>query len=85
MMYHPGTNFVIADFWRWWVVHLWVEGFFELYTTIIVAYFFHSLGMISARGALTVIYLDIILYMGSGIVGIGHHYYWTAQPAINML
>ncbi|MBP7861827.1 nitric-oxide reductase large subunit [bacterium] len=84
MMYHPGTNFVIADFWRWWVVHLWVEGFFELYTTIIVAYFFHSLGMISARGALTVIYLDIILYMGSGIVGIGHHYYWTAQPAINM-
>jgi nitric oxide reductase subunit B len=84
MMYHPGTNFAIADFWRWWVVHLWVEGFFELYTTIIVAYFFHTLGMISARTALTVIYLDIILYLGSGIVGIGHHYYWTAQPAINM-
>lgn len=84
LMYHPGTNFVIADFWRWWVVHLWVEGFFELYTTIIVAYFFHSLGMVSARSALTVIYLDIILYLGSGIIGIGHHYYWTAQPAINM-
>jgi nitric oxide reductase subunit B len=84
MMYHPGTNFVVADFWRWWVVHLWVEGFFELYTTIIVAYFFHSLGMVSARSALNVIYLDIILYLGSGIVGIGHHYYWTAQPAINM-
>lgn len=84
LMYHPGTNFVVADFWRWWVVHLWVEGFFELYTTIIVAYFFHSLGMVSARSALTVIYLDIILYLGSGIIGIGHHYYWTAQPAINM-
>lgn len=84
MVYHPGTNFVVADFWRWWVVHLWVEGFFELYTTIIVAYFFHSLGMVSARSALTVIYLDIILYLGSGIIGIGHHYYWTAQPAINM-
>lgn len=84
MMYHPGTNFAVADFWRWWVVHLWVEGFFELYTTIIVAYFFHSLGMVSARSALSVIYLDIILYLGSGIIGTGHHYYWTAQPAINM-
>lgn len=84
MMYHPGTNFAVADFWRWWVVHLWVEGIFELYTTIIVAYFFCSLGMVSERSALTVIYVDILLYLGSGIVGIGHHYYWTAQPAINM-
>ncbi len=84
MMYHPGTNFAVADFWRWWVVHLWVEGIFELYTTIIVAYFFCSLGMVSERSALSVIYVDIILYLGSGIIGIGHHYYWTAQPAINM-
>ncbi len=84
MMYHPGTNFAIADFWRWWVVHLWVEGIFELYTTIIVAYFFCSLGMVSEKSALSVIYVDIVLYLGSGIVGIGHHYYWTAQPAINM-
>lgn len=84
LMYHPGTNFAVADFWRWWVVHLWVEGIFELYTTIIVAYFFCSLGMVSQRSALSVIYVDIILYLGSGIVGIGHHYYWTAQPAINM-
>ncbi len=84
MMYNPSTNFAVADFWRWWVVHLWVEGIFELYTTIIVAYFFCSLGMVSERSALSVIYVDIILYLGSGIVGIGHHYYWTAQPAINM-
>lgn len=84
MMYNPTTNFAIADFWRWWVVHLWVEGIFELYTTIIVAYFFCSLGMVSERSALSVIYVDILLYLGSGIVGIGHHYYWTAQPAINM-
>ncbi len=84
MMYNPTTNFAVADFWRWWVVHLWVEGIFELYTTIIVAYFFCSLGMVSERSALSVIYVDIVLYLGSGIVGIGHHYYWTAQPAINM-
>ncbi|MCC7527337.1 MAG: cbb3-type cytochrome c oxidase subunit I, partial [Candidatus Melainabacteria bacterium] len=84
LMYHPGTNFAVADFWRWWVVHLWVEGIFELYTTIIVAYFFCSLGMVSEKSALSVIYIDILLYLGSGIIGIGHHYYWTAQPAINM-
>ncbi len=84
LMYHPGTNFAVADFWRWWVVHLWVEGIFELYTTIIVAYFFCSLGMVTEKSALSVIYVDILLYLGSGIVGIGHHYYWTAQPAINM-
>ncbi len=84
LMYNPSTNFAIADFWRWWVVHLWVEGIFELYTTIVVAYFFCSLKMVSQKSALTVIYVDIILYLGSGIVGIGHHYYWTAQPAINM-
>jgi nitric oxide reductase subunit B len=84
MMYNPTTNFTVADFWRWWVVHLWVEGIFELYTTIIVAYFFCSLGMVSEKSALSVIYVDIILYLGGGIVGIGHHYYWTAQPAINM-
>jgi nitric oxide reductase subunit B len=40
--------------------------------------------MVSEKSALSVIYIDIILYLGSGIVGIGHHYYWTAQPAINM-
>ncbi len=84
LMYNPTTNFAVADFWRWWVVHLWVEGIFELYTTIVVAYFFCSLKMVSEKSALTVIYVDIILYLGSGIVGIGHHYYWTAQPAINM-
>lgn len=84
LMFNKMTNFVIADFWRWWVVHLWVEGFFELFTTIIVAYFFHRLGMVSARSALSVIYLDIIFYLGSGIIGTGHHYYWTGQPAMNM-
>jgi nitric oxide reductase subunit B len=84
MMYTPRTNFAIADFWRWWIVHLWVEGFFELFTTIVVAHFFVILGLVNTRGALRVVYLDIILYLGSGIIGTAHHYYWTAQPAINL-
>ncbi|MBI4971089.1 MAG: cbb3-type cytochrome c oxidase subunit I [Candidatus Omnitrophica bacterium] len=84
MMYKPSTNFVIADFWRWWIVHLWVEGFFELFTTIVVANFFVILGLVTSRSALRVVYLDILLYLGSGMIGTAHHYYWTAQPAINL-
>ena len=84
MMYSPKTNFAVADFWRWWVVHLWVESFFELFTTVVVAYFFVVLGLVTTKTAIRVVYLDIILYLGSGMIGTGHHYYWTAQPAINL-
>jgi len=84
LLYTPKTNFAIADFWRWWVVHLWVENFFELFTTIVVAYFFVILGLVTTKTAVRVVYLDIILYLGSGLIGTGHHYYWTAQPAINL-
>jgi nitric oxide reductase subunit B len=84
MMYRPGTNFAVADFWRWWIVHLWVEGFFELFTTIVVAHIFVLLGLVSREAALRVVYLDIVLYLGSGMIGTAHHYYWTAQPAINL-
>lgn len=84
MLYKPGTNFAVADFWRWWIVHLWVEGFFELFTTIVVAHIFVILGLAPKEAALRVVYLDIILYLGSGMIGTAHHYYWTAQPAINL-
>lgn len=84
MLYTPKTNFAVADFWRWWVVHLWVENFFELFTTIVVAYFFVILGLVTTKTAIRVVYLDILLFMGSGFIGTGHHYYWTAQPAINL-
>lgn len=84
MMYTPRTNFAVADFWRWWIVHLWVEGFFELFTTIVVAHIFVLLGIVRSQAALRIVYLDIILYLGSGMIGTAHHYYWTAQPAINL-
>ncbi len=84
MLYTPKTNFAIADFWRWWVVHLWVESFFELFTTVVVAYFFVVLGLVTTKTAIRVVYLDIILFLGSGMIGTGHHFYWTAQPAINL-
>ena len=54
--------FTVADFWRFWVVHLWVEDFLELFTTVMVAYIFVLLGVVRERVALTVIFLDILLY-----------------------
>lgn len=78
------TNFTVADNWRFWIIHLWVEGFFELFVTTMVAVFFYKLGMVTRLTAIRVIYLDAILFLGSGIVGTGHHWYWTGQSNVTM-
>ena len=78
------TNFAIADFWRFWVVHLWVEDFLELFTTIMVAYMFVLLGVVSEKTATRVIYLDALLYSVGGVVGTMHHLYFSGTPAIHM-
>ena len=73
------TNFVIADFWRWCTIHMWVEAFFELFTTIIVAYFLYLMGFVSHRVAARVVYLGAVLFLGSGLIGISHNFYWNAK------
>ncbi len=75
----PETNFVVADFWRWCTVHMWVEAFFELFTTIIVAYFLYLMGFVSHRVASRVVYLSAVLFLGSGLIGISHNFYWNAK------
>ena len=80
----PNQTFTTTDFWRFWVVHLWVEDFLELFTTILVAYLFVLLGVVHERTALRMIYLDIILYSAGGIVGTMHHLYFSGEPAIHM-
>jgi len=78
------TNFTVADIWRFWIIHLWVEGFFELFATVMVAIIFYLLGIVSHQTAARVVYLDAILFLASGIVGTGHHWYWTGQSNITM-
>ena len=78
------TNYTVVDMWRFWIIHLWVEGFFELFVTVLVAVIFVQLGMVSRITAVRVIYLDAILFLGSGIVGTAHHWYWTGQSNITM-
>jgi nitric oxide reductase subunit B len=78
------THFTVVDNWRFWIIHLWVEGFFELFVTTMVAVLFYKLGMVTRQTATRVIYLDAILFLGSGIIGTGHHWYWTGQSNVTM-
>jgi nitric oxide reductase subunit B len=78
------SHFTTTDFWRFWVVHLWVEDFLELFTTIMVAYIFVLLGVVHERVALKVVYLDILLYSAGGVVGTMHHVYFSGEPAAHM-
>jgi nitric oxide reductase subunit B len=79
-----GENFTTTEFWRFWVVHLWVEDFLELFTTVMVAYMFVLLGVVRERIALTVVFLDIVLYSAGGVIGTMHHLYFSGEPAEHM-
>jgi nitric oxide reductase subunit B len=76
----PDTNFAIADFWRWSVIHMWVEAFLEVFTTVVVAYHMYLMGLVSWRSASAVVYAATILFLGSGMLGIAHNFYWNAKP-----
>jgi nitric oxide reductase subunit B len=78
------THFTVVDNWRFWIIHLWVEGFFELFVTTMVAVLFYDLGMVSRNTATRIIYLDAILFLSGGIIGTAHHWYWTGQSHVTM-
>jgi len=76
----PDTNFAVADFWRWMVVHMWVEVTFEVFTTVIVAYMLVQMGLITRAMAERVIFLAVMLFFITATVGIAHNFYWIAKP-----
>ncbi len=78
------THFSIVDVWRFWIIHLWVEGFFEFFVTVIVAVILFQLGLVRRITAVRVIYLDAILYFGGGLIGTAHHWYFTGQTELAM-
>lgn len=84
LFFGKSSHFSIVDNWRFWIIHLWVESFFELLLTVMVAALFFKLGMVSRQTATRIIYLDAILFLGSGIVGTAHHWYWTGQSTTTM-
>lgn len=81
LAYTNHTPLSIAEYWRWWVIHLWVEGFFEVFATVVIAYLCSELGFLKKSSALRATYLTTILYLGSGVIGTLHHLYFSGTPS----
>ncbi|MCG3184166.1 MAG: hypothetical protein ICCCNLDF_02278 [Planctomycetes bacterium] len=80
LLVRPQTNFAISDFWRWMVVHMWVEATFEVFTTVVVGYMLVQMGVIRRAMAERVIFLAVMLFLLTALVGISHNFYWIAKP-----
>ena len=74
------THYSMVEYWRWWLVHLWVEGFFEVFATAVIALLFTRLGLIRAASANSAIVLETIVFLFGGILGTLHHLYFTGTP-----
>ncbi len=69
-------NFTVDDYYRWWVVHLWVELTFELFAAGVLAFLTVALGLVSRKSAERVMLFELGLIIFSGTLGVGHHYWW---------
>ncbi len=74
------THYSMIEYWRWWLVHLWVEGFFEVFATAVIALIFTRLGLVAASSANRAIVMETIVFLFGGILGTLHHLYWTGTP-----
>ncbi len=77
LFYGERTNLSVMEYWRWWVVHLWVEGFFEVFATTALAFIFSSMGLVSSRMATTASLASASLFMLGGVPGTFHHIYFS--------
>lgn len=75
-----GTHYSMIEYWRWWLVHLWVEGFFEVFATAVVALLFTRLGLVRTQSANRAIVMETIVFLFGGILGTLHHLYFTGTP-----
>ncbi|WP_373047442.1 nitric-oxide reductase large subunit [Vulgatibacter sp.] len=79
-MYGKGSHMATVEYWRWWVVHLWVEGFFEVFATVAIAFLFVRLGLLSAKRATPAVLFSTIIFLAGGILGTLHHLYFSGTP-----
>lgn len=80
LMWGQTTNLAVVEYWRWWVVHLWVEGFFEVFATVVIAFLFVRMGLLGVRVATTTVLFSTIIFLAGGILGTFHHLYFTGTP-----
>lgn len=81
LLYGKGSHLTLADYWRWFVVHIWVESIFEFFGIAVISLLLVTMGLASARGALMVAYFTAAIVFLSGILGTAHHFFWFGQPS----
>jgi nitric oxide reductase subunit B len=80
LMWNEHTHISEVEYWRWWLVHLWVEGFFEVFATAVMALIFTRLGLVNAKSATTAVLFATIVFMSGGVLGTLHHLYFVGTP-----
>lgn len=80
LMYGKRSPLITAEYWRWWVVHLWVEGFFEVFATVVIAFLLTRLKLLSIATATRGVLFSTVIYLSGGIIGTFHHLYFTGTP-----
>jgi len=80
LMYGARTHLSVMEYWRWWVVHLWVEGFFEVFATAAVSFLFARMGLVRSSTATAAVLFSATIYLASGIPGTFHHLYFSGTP-----
>jgi nitric oxide reductase subunit B len=81
LFYGKGSHLTMADYWRWFVVHLWVESIFEFFGIAVIALLMVAMGLATAKAALRVAYFTAAITFLSGIIGTAHHYFWYGGPS----
>jgi nitric oxide reductase subunit B len=80
LMWGEKTHITIMEYWRWWVVHLWVEGVFEVFATAIVSALLVRMGLVRPSVAATSVLFATIIFLGGGVLGTFHHLYFSGTP-----
>jgi nitric oxide reductase subunit B len=80
LMWGKTTHLSMVEYWRWWVVHLWVEGFFEVFATAVIALLFARMGLVRTSSATVAVLFATIVFLTGGVLGTFHHLYWSGTP-----
>lgn len=80
LMWGSRSNLAVAEYWRWWVVHLWVEGFFEVFATVVMAFIFTRMKLLNEKFATLNVLFSTIIFLSGGILGTFHHLYFSGTP-----
>lgn len=81
-LYSPDSHWVIIDFWRWWVVHHWVEGIFAFFQLLVLGWFLAGLNLVTRQEVTKSLYLEGALILLAGFLAVGHHFWWVGQPPV---